>query len=637
MPLVLILPCTLAENHPDDPYTVEELQAPRMNMLVIRPLADRLYSPDDLSVGSSPIPSSALALIHRNLLTPTIVYCLLVNRVQFLRSHSSEALHQTVNVARATLCELVATRVLRRFHEDHPGRPGLLLLANILVSGFDPFDAAPEAVRSHRPQWAVQERGGHERKLTALELGIVSESKILIGSLACQRVVDAVYHGVVVYTPLSFVDILPDHYKHHPVSLYEPRRAAILNHRRLIVPRLRNVIELAHFATLLVLYILTMTHRNDYGVERPSVGIYEALFDIFAAGWVLEQFAAIIEHGWEVHAQNLWSFLDVTFILIYAAYGFVRMVELWFSNDAYYALPILCTAAPIMMTRIAFTLMPDNIVFIALHAMMRDFTRLTFIAIWCFTGFLLGLLWLMKTNGDAALSNGSTATESVGWATIGKWLLWIWFGLDGTGIERAADFHLVLGPTLIITFAFLGNTLFLTILVAILTNTFSKIISNEAAEIQFRRAVLTFQGVKSDSIFSYPPPFNLVALVILLPLKFLVGPVAFHHINVAIIRAINAPILLLIALYERRRVWARRSKLTGSRTWRFTGFSPHGDIQAVFNTEPPPEIMDALAKLDSLSEVTAVDSGVVALSPTSLGQPRLSMRRRKTSNTGAAI
>jgi hypothetical protein len=82
--------------------------------------------------------------------------------------------------------------------------------------------------------------------------------------------------------------------------------------------------------------------------------------------------------------------VDVTFVVIYAAYGLVRAVELLLTDDAYYALPVLCTAAPLLLTRIAFTLMPDNIVFIALHAMMRDFTRLTFIAIWCFAGFVMG-------------------------------------------------------------------------------------------------------------------------------------------------------------------------------------------------------------------------------------------------------
>jgi len=577
-----------------------------MTMQVVRPLVDRLYSPDDLST----------------------VYCLLANRVQFLRSQSEEALHQTVNISRAIVCELVAARILRRFHEENPGRSGLLLLSNILVSGFDAFDAAPEPVRrqSRAQQWPAQERGGHERKLMALELAILSESKILIASVPCQRVVDAVHRGLVVYTPLSLVDILPDHYKFHPVSLYEPRRAAILNHERLIVPQLRNLIELAHFGILLLLYVLTMVHCNGNQHGTRTMGIYEAAFVIFTAGWVLEQFAAIVEHGWEVHAQNLWSFLDITFIFIYGLYGIVRVVELLIGIEINYALPILCTAAPILLTRIAFNLMPDNIVFIAIHAMMRDFTRLTFIAIWCFTGFLLGLLWLMRTNFtfDPAFEGNPT------WATIGKWLLWIWFGLDGTGIERSADFHLVLGPLLAVTFAFLGNTLFLTILVAILTNTFSKIMDNAAAEVQFRRAVLTFQAVKSDSIFSYPPPFNMIALIFMLPLRLILGPSPFHTINVAVIRTINAPILLLIGLYERRRVWSRGMPSISPKQWHHFGLSPVGDIQLVFSSEPPPDVLDRIEKLDVLDTTVHQEVGLGRKSAE--GNRTSFVRRRKPSN-----
>lgn len=42
----------LSRRFPDDPYTPEQLKAPRMNKLVIRPLVDQLYDPDDISVGT---------------------------------------------------------------------------------------------------------------------------------------------------------------------------------------------------------------------------------------------------------------------------------------------------------------------------------------------------------------------------------------------------------------------------------------------------------------------------------------------------------------------------------------------------------------------------------------------------------
>jgi hypothetical protein len=543
-----------------------------------------------------------------------LVYCLLANRVYFLREQSGLA-HQSVNVARASLCELVASRILRRFHEDNPGDTGLLLLAHILVEGFDPFQGAPSDVeREYRHlQWPIQERGGYERKLTALELAILSESKSFIGTAACQRFIDALHDGLVTYTPLSFIDILPDHHKHLPISIYKPKQSRLLNHYRLIVPRIRTAIEFTQFLVLLALYALTMVNRHN------DKSFWEIAFCLYTAGWTLHEFAAIIEHGWEVHSQSLWSFLDVTFVAIYAAYFVTRIYDVWTGHLADgYGLHILCIAAPILLTRVAFNLMPNNIVFISLHAMMKDFTVLTFLAFWCFTGFLLALQWLITAE---QLETGDTPS----WATVCKWLLWIWFGLDGTGIGESTRFHVVFGPALMIAFAFLGNTLFLTILVAMLTNTFSRIIANEGAEIRFRRTVLTFEGVKSDSIFAYPPPFNIAALVLLLPLKLVVSGRVFHTVNVFLIRMFNAPLLLVITILERR-TWLRRTRGTKKNSlfnWQFSGFSPHGDVQAVFKAQPPQAISDRIDELDPLEEVPVLEDDVVSKSHPEVTQERL--------------
>lgn len=329
----------------DDPYTLEQLQAPRINVALIRPLVERLYDPDDISV----------------------VFCLLVNRQEFLRDQHYEAHHQTVNLTRATLCELVASRVLRKHNEDNPGREGLLLLANILVTGFDAFQNAPSEVLRHgadNSEWFVQVRKGFERKLAALEVAIISESKLFLSSSACQRVVDAVYTGRIVYTPTSFIDLIPDHYKRKTVSLYSPHKASILNQYRMIVPRTRNILEMGHFIILIVLYTITMVHR-----EGTRVTGWEIVFLIYAAGWVLDEFASTLEHGWQVHTQNLWSFLDIGFVIIYWIYFIIRMIGIAQGDSELgrQALDVLACAAPIIFPRIAFNLMSENVLFLSLR------------------------------------------------------------------------------------------------------------------------------------------------------------------------------------------------------------------------------------------------------------------------------
>ena len=214
-------------------------------------------------------------------------------------------------------------------------------------------------------------------------------------------------------------------------------------------------------------------------------------------------------------------------------------------------------------------------------------------------------------------------------------MIWIWFGLDGTGIQRSPEFQSYLGPALMVLFAFLGNTLFLTILVSMLTNTFSLIVANGTAEIQYRRAVLTFLGVKSDALFSYMPPFNILALVVLLPLKSLLADRWFHKVNAAAIRVINAPLLLLIGLYERRTLWVNeksrhRRMMPKSNDWRnprgptgtegnwftrfmafwdISRFSVHGDVQTVFDQEPPQHMLDEIDEMDDLEVPPHIRAG----------------------------
>ena len=567
----------------DDPYSLDQLRAPRINVSVVRPLVNRLWEIRDVS----------------------IVYCLLVNKLQFLREQGFQA-HQTIYTTRAMLCELVALKMMRRFDEETPGNEGLLLISNAMVAGFRPFQNAPPDVvkeSSHAYSCAGERSRGYKKKSTALEMAIISNSKLLLSAPACQKVMDAIYVGRIVYTPSSFIDILPDRYKQKPITLYRPQYAPVLNQYRLMVPRTRNFLDIIQFIILLVLYILVMQHRNYH-----SFTTYELIFCIYASGWVLDELASILEHGWHCYTQNLWSFLDAIFSIIFTTYFILRMHSLGTDHQARtgtIALDILSASAPVLIPRLAFNLMSENMLFVSLRAMMANFIVLTFLAAWCFAGFLLSLAWLSGDTQDNL--------------TISKWMLDVWFGLGGTGIDRSVELHWLIGPILMVTFAFLGNTLFLTILVSMLNHTFAKIASNATAEIQFRRAVLTFEGVKADAIFAYMPPFNILALCIMLPLKIVISPRWFHKVNVAVIRTLNAPLLFAITLFERRNLWADHytslpiatiEKLLTLYRWIFefnewwdlSRFSVHGDIEAVFDFGPPKSVLDEMSEMEEVHE-----------------------------------
>ena len=175
------------------------------------------------------------------------------------------------------------------------------------------------------------------------------------------------------------------------------------------------------------------------------------------------------------------------------------------------------------------------------------------------------------------------------------------------------EFHWLLGPSLMIAFAFLGNTLFLTILVSILSNTFAAIARDAAAEIQYRKAVVTLEGVKSDAIFAYQPPFNILAVFFFVPLQFVLSPRWFHKIHVATVRLVNLPILLAIALMERRVLWtptltSRLPRVGSARLtrpsqwfWQRWNIAARQDIRAVFDMPPPDTVEEAIAADDELT------------------------------------
>lgn len=295
------------------------------------------------------------------------------------------------------------------------------------------------------------------------------------------------------------------------------------------------------------------------------------------------------------------------------------------------ALDVLAMAAPILFPRLAFNLMPENMLFISLRAMMKEFTALSVIAVWCFGGFLLALKWLSMGNTSIDPDDGPGAV------TISKWMLWIWFGLDGTGIQQAPRFHEILGPVLMVVYAFLGNTLFLTVLVSILSNTFSKIAADSTAEIQFRRAVLTFEGVKSDAIFAFRPPLNILALILLLPLKFLLTPRYFHKLNVALVRTLNAPLLILIGWHERHFLWKPKKhpkalKLKKGVSWGFwNSFSVHADLQSVFDEDPPQEMVNKIEEEDELEDAI-LENSFAGVASRSMSPGSMVTRRRRLSS-----
>ncbi|GAA6058694.1 hypothetical protein JCM10212_003382 [Sporobolomyces blumeae] len=490
--------------------------------------------------------------------SPSIVYVLLLCRLQFLRERNSALASTSLCETRANYCEYFAVHMLR-----HQGRmiKGLkmqqLAMARALVGGLHAFQGASEEVLER----IRKNEGGTSRvyaegagKTNALELAVLGKAKKFIKSDACQRVIAAIYDGRITYSSSSFLDLLPDRWKTKDISLYNVRAAPLLDHYRLRVPKYRSMIDSLSFAVLFFSFLHVIIDRHSRE-ELVHLSTSEIWFFFYALGYSLDRSASIFEHGWHVFAMGLTTPLDILSVPIYVS-AFVLRVHSFSSHDPVQsdrAYAILSCAACLLFPRIAFTAISKNVFILSLRAMLAEFFYLMGVTVFCFLGFVFALNHLC--DGEYSVTR------------ISEWLVMIYFGLDGTGIDKSPKFDPVLGPILFISFAALSNTLLTAVLVAILSSTYSKIAVDADAENMFRKAVMTLEGVKSDSLFDYMPPVNLVAITVLLPLSHILSERKFHSLNVLCTRILSLPILLLIALYERQRTSEASLRDVGDRLW----------------------------------------------------------------------
>ncbi|KAI0270966.1 hypothetical protein BGY98DRAFT_1008270 [Russula aff. rugulosa BPL654] len=492
----------------DTPLTYEALTGPDLTYTLVRPLAKKYRDLQDNG-------------------NKSIVFCLLLTRVHFIRDDNLTT--SALSYTRAHLCEILATKCLREYGDN------LLDLAAAAVTSWPVYSGADPVVLNIARE---ENEDLDDRVGNAIEMAIISKAKRFIKSSACQKVINAIWSGKCVYQADSSHSILSDTYKRTPIHFYNPHSAPLLDHYRLKVPAIRSVLEYLNFLILFLLFVVAVELN-----EVDRINAWEVAFMVNSLGFCLEKVAAMQEHGIRVFFTGTWNGFDMAFIPVFCTYAILRIYGVNHPNGAWakaVGIDSLALIACLLFPRLAFVTLRNNLMVLSLRAMISQFVFLMLIAAFCFGGFLYALWTLSK--GRAGFS-----VSQISW-----WMVDIWFGLDAAGFEKAPEFDKFFGPVLMVTYACLSNTLLLTVLVSILSHTFSTISEDAAAEAMFRRAVSTIEGVKADSLFSYQPPINLFALCVLLPASYVLTPRWFHKVNVFMIRLTNFPMLLTISLYERQ-------------------------------------------------------------------------------------
>ncbi|KAJ7127115.1 receptor-activated Ca2+-permeable cation channel [Mycena epipterygia] len=488
----------------DSALTWDQLTASDINFSIVRPIV----------------------LKYAKLKNMAVVYACLVNRAYFLEESDDDLAYAGVMLSRATLCEILAMKLLSHFASEH------ITLVAVLTTSWSPLaGASPEVVEQVK-----QVLGGRNANIndaqSALEMAISTQAKQFISSPVSQKVVNDIYTGRIVFSTATNRSMLADNYKPKAITIYDYRDAPFLDHYRLRVPKYGAILEFLNFAFLLITFTLCLSNQDP-----EKFTFWEGVFVVFAAAFTLEEYTAAQEHGWIIYIANMWNVFDTSFVFVFLCYMGMRVKGLAHGDLASsdMAFDVLACGACILFPRLAFFAVSNNVIVLSLRAMVAEFVFFMAIAAICFSG-LLFTLW--------TLGKESWTIKGIAWLMVQ-----IWFGNTYLSFAQAESFNPLFGPILMTAFAALSNTLLLTILISILSNTVARIDANATQEHLFQFAISTIEG--ANALGAYQPPFNLLALALLKPASWLVSPRRLHSLNVLLIKITSFPTLIAIGLYER--------------------------------------------------------------------------------------
>lgn len=322
------------------------------------------------------------------------------------------------------------------------------------------------------------------------------------------------------------------------VTLYDPHDASLFKLSRLRVPRYRNLFSTLSFGTMLGLFLAVLAEKSD------DITALEVLFWFWSAGYMLDEIVGFSEQGFGLYIMSVWNAFDLGILLMFLVYYVLRLYGILMPDVhsrhemARMAYDVLGSTAVLLFPRL-FSALDHYRYFsqllIAFRMMAMDLVAILVLIVISCSGFFVAFTLAFKKD----LGPGNTAYA----------LFQLLMGFTPAAWDIWNDYNL-LGKTLLALFLFICHFLIVTILVTVLTNSFMAVVQNANEEHQFLFAVNTISMVKSDALFSYIPPTNIIGWL-LIPLKYFMSFKRFVRMNRLVIKITHIPILFSIFSYER--------------------------------------------------------------------------------------
>ncbi|KAL8672780.1 MAG: hypothetical protein Q9168_002774 [Polycauliona sp. 1 TL-2023] len=507
------------------------------------------------------------------------IYALLANCLQFKKEEQLYPGNSGTSKTRALVAELLAIRLLREFSTRE------LLWPDALSYDFYPLQGLPSAgsgTATPGPNWdtsPIFKPQPRAARISALEVAIRAQSKRFLAHPLVVQQLEAIWAGSIVFHSAADnlhrppAKVIPnqnrgygamgsrgpvlqasperlqpakqrDHLKpvavtvRRSVTLYDPRDASLFKLSRLRVPRYRQFLSTCSFAILLGLYLAVLIERS------LTITPLEVVFWFWSAGFMLDEVVGFNEQGFSLYIMSFWNAFDLGILLLLTCYYALRlygilMPDVRKHHTADMAYDLLAANAVLLFPRL-FSVLDHSRYFsqllIAFRMMAMDLLALfILIAISC-SGFFVA--FTLSFGGDNY--NGRAVVYTLFQLLMGftpaAWDTW--------------DNYNILGKMILTLFLFICHFLVVTILITVLTNSFMAVVQNANEEHQFVFAVNAISMVKSDALFSYIAPTNVLAWL-LAPLRFVLPFRDFVKINRTVIKVTHFPILFLIYAYER--------------------------------------------------------------------------------------
>lgn len=533
---------------------------------------DQLRSPQISQFLVKPIQSQ----IRTNHFNRATLCALIANCLQFQKESRLHPGMVGVSKTRALISELLAMRLLKEFTTRE--------LIDALSYDFDPLQGMSPPTTSGQAtpglrDWQSHKTQARGARVSTIEIAIRAQAKRFLAHPLVVQHLEAIWAGTIVFhseadnlhrkpgrtrqdqcgpspsygtadahlsgampadaTLLGKAKRPADYrHRHRLVTLYDPRDASLFKLSRLRVPRYRQVISTVSFAIMLGLFLTVLVDRS------LDITPLEVLFWFWSAGYMLDEVVGFTEQGFGLYILSFWNAFDLGILLLFVIYYCLRLYGIVLADQGKHriagmAYDALASTAVLLFPRL-FSVLDHYRYFsqllIAFRMMAQDLMAILVLILISCSGFFVAF--------TLSFSDDTTDGNAVAYA-----LFQIVMGFTPAAWEKWPGYNM-LGKAIMTIFLIICHFLIVTILITVLTNSFMAVVQNANEEHQFLFAVNTISMVKSDMLFSYVAPTNVIGWV-LSPLRFSMPFRQYVKLNRTIIKITHFPMLFTIFAYER--------------------------------------------------------------------------------------